>query len=464
MISVLTMAVEPQHITDFAGLSGEELKAQLVPLDTTRSQDAMVGSSEHPMQRLVDRSTVDFFSRTTSSQERLLSERTLRFLSDPAQVRIIGCGRNEHGNGQGSLLNNLTYMADSTQRAGNVHFYDANSTDGSFEAAGEVPGVEVFQRQELAKRFDAHELAAVLGLDEKVFADAHVLGNPPLRKGWDIHLARTQLLRDSQQGKAPKTVIWTDTDLHSIPGGKAEDPDGQRTYLPIQLLGAAYTELEETYPESQPHLILTSSGKRNNEPIHAVFNTAHAMAAEYDPHDRTNAKTRAILESIALFGGIHGHPLTGELLTSTESEIHAPGATGQLVEVVRLLWHANIQYRLHQTTDPEVLQHVSPIAADVKRGPQERIDKPQTDDKEWWMINGVLPQGYTVILRHIQQSGRFFDEWTLDDYKVVNQKLSRISYMSRYDSNEQVRRFQEYPMERLIPPVSLLAKEGILHL
>lgn len=433
----------------------EALKAQLVEPYRPRSKDALVGVELSPYQAFAEHATVGPFHNG-----QLDSKSNSAFLSDPKQVLVIGCGRNEHQ--RGNLIPILRYSLKSTNMAGNVLYVDANSTDGSIGAALSM-GVHALRRENVLSDAltDKKTLAEILAIDERVLNGKDIPGNPPLRKGIDIMVARIALLQMHLEGKAPRYVSYIDTDLKSIPGGsvttRLQSPD--QIYYPLQLIAAGAIELNSSFGnEESVWGVYTGSEKRNNEPIFAIYNTFNVDAK--DPF--LNEQQREIAKALYLFPSTIVHPLTGELLVSTSAELSSMGATGQAIESARTLSFAGGLLKAYGTTQPEVLEKANPLVGNVRRGVQQRIDEPQLDEKEWWMINGVLPTFIRTVGNYAIKTSKLPHEFDLDDYARVNRWLKDLTDSSQLDNTRQTRRFEHYPMERGIPPVQLLYKEGLL--
>ncbi len=430
-------------------LTGEDLKAALVSVDTNRSLDALVGVRESPWQTLAEKATVGPFERDI-----LRSPEISGFVGDPTQVIIIACGRNEHQ--RGNLVPTLTYIQESGVTA---LYVDANSTDGSDKVAWNR-GVETVSRRDvLGDMVDRKALAEILGIPISVLEGKDVEGYPPLRKGMEVMSARIALLKKMLDGNAPRYALWLDTDLKSIPHGSiAYGLLAEQVYYPIQLAAAGLLSLRGQ--NGNPWAVYTGSENRNNEPIFA----AHNMIAARGASRRLDARQKDIARALGHFPGLLVHPLTGELVTSTEFELNAMNATGQCTETARNLSLAGAMFAVHNTTNPETLQDLPPLIGNVRRGTQQRVDEPQTPEKEWWMIGSVLPAFMTIVSEHCIAEEKLPHELTLDDYAALNQELAEIHIGSQLDGPRQTRRYDQFPMERAIPPVALLYKEGMLKL
>lgn len=433
----------------------EALKTQLIETDPGRSRDALVGVGLSRYQTFAERATVGPFHNG-----QLDSKTNIDFLSNPKQVLVVGCGRNEHQ--RGNLIPTLRYSLESTNRAGNLLYVDANSTDGSIDTALSM-GVHALRRENVLSNVltDKKTLAEILAIDERVLNGKDVPGNPPLRKGIDVMVARIALLQMHLEGKAPRYVSYIDTDLKSIPGGsvatRLQSPD--QVYYPLQLIAAGVNELNSSFGDKESVWgVYTGSEKRNNEPIFAIYNTFNVDAN--DPF--LSERQRGIAKGLYLFPSIIVHPLTGELLVSTSVELSSMGATGQAIESARTLSLAGGLLKAYGTTQPEILEQANPLVGNVRRGTQQRIDEPQLDEKEWWMINGVLPTFIRTVGNYAIKTSKLPHEFDLGDYARINRWLKNLTDSSQLDNNRQTRKFDHYPMERAIPPVQLLYKEGLL--
>lgn len=428
-------------------LTGEDLKAALVSVDPLRSLDALVGVAESPWQALAERATVGPFDRDTLS-----SPAVTDFIRDPNQVMVIACGRNEHQ--RGNLVPTLKYIKES---GANALYVDANSTDGSDRIAWNK-GVETVSRKDvLGDMLDRRALAEILRVPLSVIEGNDVEGYPPLRKGMEIMAGRIAVLKKTMEGTAPQYVLWIDTDLKSIPHGPiAYSLLAEQVYHPIQLAAAGVLSLRGQ--DGNPWAVYTGSENRNNESIFA----AHNMVAARGASRRLDNKQKDIARALGHLPGLLVHPLTGELITSTASELNAMNATGQCTETARNLSLAGGVFAVYQTTDPEVLQGFPPLIGNVRRGTQQRVDEPQIPEKEWWMIGTVIPAFISVVSEYCIAEERLPHELTLDDYVGINEELREVHIGSQLDGPRQTRRYDHFPMERAIPPVALLYKEGII--
>lgn len=438
--------------------TGEDLKRSLVAVDPTRSRDALHGVEESPYSRFAAEATVGPYNGE-------LKEKPVRdFLSDPEQVIVIGCGRNEAA--RGNLGPNLSYMHQATNGAGNVLYIDANSTDRSVIIAREK-GVHTLRRGDVFPDVvDKQRLAEILSLPPEVLDGKDIPGQTPLRKGIDIHIARIALMQASLRGKAPEYMLYSDTDLKSIPGGPAEERlkqiDPEQVYKPLELVAQGTIELNSRrrtrqHPDNQ-WAVFTGSENRNNE---TIFGIANMLAADATSPFLDEGQSK-IADALRVLPGIIVHPLTGELIVSTKMELDAMGATGQCVEIARILSLAGKQHEVLGTTDPDRLKDMLSLIGNVRRGKQQRIDEPQMDEKEWWMIGGVIPQFFKVVTDYSIQARKFPHQFILEDYVRINRWLARINNSSRLNNKTQTREVDHYPMERAVPPVSLLHKEGVL--
>lgn len=438
--------------------TGEDLKRSLVTVDPARSKDALHSVTESPYSRFAAEATVGPYNGE------LKEKPVLDFLSNPKQVIVVGCGRNEAA--RGNLGPNLSYMQEATGGAGNILYVDANSTDSSINIARER-GVHTLRRGDIFPDVvDKKKLAEILALPNEVLDSADMPGQTPLRKGIDIHIARIALMQAFVKGKFPEYILYSDTDLKSIPGGPAEERlkqiDPEQVYRPLELAAQGTIELNSRrrarqHPDNQ-WAVFTGSENRNNETIFGIANMLAADAAS--PFlDEEQSK---IADALRVLPGIIVHPLTGELIVSTKMELDAMGATGQCVEIARILSLAGKQHEALGTTDPDRLKDMLSFIGNVRRGKQQRIDEPQIDEKEWWMIGGVIPQFFRVVTDYSIQARKFPHQFTLEDYIKINTWLARINNSSRLNNKTQTREVDHYPMERAIPPVSLLYKEGVL--
>lgn len=446
------------RVTKVEPPTGEDLKRSLVTVDPLRSKDALHGVFESPYSRFAAEATVGPYNGE-------LSEKPVRdFLSDPRQVIVIGCGRNEAV--RGNLGPNLSYMQEATAGAGNVLYIDANSTDNSIGVARER-GVHTLRRGDVFPDVvDKQRLAEILVLPPEVLDGKDIPGQTPLRKGVDIHIARIALMQAFLRGKFPEYMLYSDTDLKSIPGGPAEERlrqiDPGQVYRPLELAAQGTIALnsrrrKDQNPDNQ-WAVFTGSENRNNETIFGIGNIL-AVDATSPFFDKGQAE---IADALRVIPGIIVHPLTGELIVSTKMELDAMGATGQCVEIARILSLAGKQHEAFGTSDPHQLKDKLAFVGNVRRGRQQRIDEPQIDEKEWWMIGGVIPQFFKVVTDYAINTRKLPHQFDLEDYTRINRWLSKITNSSRLNNKTQTREIDHYPMERAIPPVSLLQKEGIL--
>lgn len=452
--------------------TGEALKAQLVEVSVNRSLDALYGVTKSPLALAASEVTVGPYNGE------LKSNKVTQFLSDPNQVIIVACGRNEAA--RGNLEANLAYIESCT--SGNVIYVDANSTDHSTELAQSL-GVDTYIRKEVLSSYvDLEALAQVLAVPVEVLEGEDVPGQPPLRKGIDVLVARMILWQLRKQGNAPKNVIYTDTDLKSIPGGplerylvelaeveneqakkngtKLQDEDPYRkVYKPLQLAALGAIDLANKRADGYSQIgVFTGSENRNNEPIFALGN----MVKVHANSPLVGEKGREIAQALSVASDLIVHPLTGELLVSTDSELDAMGATGQCVEIARIISLAAEQHQKLGTSNPEKLKEQLPLVGNARRGEQQRIDEPQIDAKEWWMIAGVIPQFWEAATAYMMHVGKFPQEFSKEDYINLNKWLSTINTASRLNNQTQTREVDEFPMERAIPSVKQLHDWGIL--
>lgn len=437
----------------------EALKAQLAVVDTARSGDALVGVIPSPYQAFADKSTVGpynphlFPSHTKS--------RVKDMLKDPSQVMVVTCGRDEHGRGNlGPILNYVI------ERAGdrNVLYVDADSTDHSVAAARDSGVATVVRREMLPDIVNRKQLAEVLAIHPATLEGKKVPGDPTLRKGIEVFLARAEALRRRiRDGYTPDYMAFIDSDLKSIPGGvvtqalEAKDPGS--IYYPLEIMAAGMLDFNAHSKRGKNHWgIFTGSPDRNNESIFALYNTYAVKAKSPFLHE----DQRAIAEAFFVLPGTLVHPLSGEVMIKTSQELGAMGATGTNVETARILTLAGQQLEAFGTIDPLVLQDTHPLVGNVRRGTQQRIDEPQLYKKEFWMIAGVIPQFTVAVIDYSIQTRRLPQDFDLEDYARINDWLSRIKDMSQLNPETQTREFYRTPMERIIPPVTLLHREGLL--
>lgn len=454
-------------------LTGEALKTKLIPVSEARSQDALHGVKQSPLGIAAHEVTVGPYNGE------LKSSRVAQFLSDPNQVIIVACGRNEAA--RGNLEANLAYIQRSTAESGNVIYVDANSTDHSAELAQSL-GVDTYVRKDVLSQFvDLKALARVLAVPVEALEGEDVPGQPPLRKGIDVLVARVILWQLKQQEIAPKNVIYTDTDLKSIPGGSLEQqligqaevenqlaqqkgetlPDDhidRKVYRPLQLAVMGVFDLASKRQDENTPVVFTGSENRNNETIFALANIVrvHANSPFIGERGKQIAHALAItLDPIV-------HPLTGELIISTESELDVMGATGQCVEIARHISLAQQQHNKLGNLSPKNLQEMLPLVGNARRGPQQRMDESQSHEKEWWMIVGVIPMFWEVVTHYMMQKGKYPQEFTQEDYIALNTWLSDNNTASRLNNDSQTKEVDEFPMERAIPSVQQLHDWGIL--
>lgn len=454
------------YLITFMSITEEQLKARLVQVSEARSRDAMVGVERSPLQDFAERSTVGAFDR-----EELLDDKVVDYLADPSKVLIVTCGRNEAQRGNlGPLLDHIN---ESTNRAGNAIYCDADSTDDSINVA-RSRGIEAKKRSEVvADHIDTKALADILGVPPHVIEGKPDSRYTPMRKGMDILVARIEMFRRAMEGTLPPHVFLIDSDLKSIPGGAVGDhlPPNE-VYLPLHQMARAHLEYQKLQGDQLPiHGIYTSSGGRNNEPVFSTYNE-FAVAA-------TSPWTPDYGKHIALafhtFPGSIGHILTGELsiytgaqygmpgaLNPNGSELFAMGATGQCVETARTMSQAGFLAEVYDTSDPSQLIDAPILLGNVRRGEQKRIDEPQIDDKEWLMIAGQIPQFARGVGDYCIHMGKLPHELTLEDYQILNGYLGNVGSSSFMDSKSQTRQWKETPAERAIPPVALLAHAGII--
>ncbi|OGH43460.1 MAG: hypothetical protein A3J14_01375 [Candidatus Levybacteria bacterium RIFCSPLOWO2_02_FULL_37_18] len=457
-----------------AMLTGEALKAQLVQVSPERSRDALYGVIESPLATAVQEVTVGPYNGELNGQD------VKNFLSSPSEVLVVGCGRNEAQNG--NLAPNLAYMQESTNGAGNVLFVDANSTDNSVDTARAM-GVDVLRRGDvLTEVVDRRALAEILAIPPEVLEGKEITRQPPLRKGIDVLIARILLLQAKKAGLAPKHVLFSDTDLKSIPGGSLQkyligmaqvenktadekgtqlkDPtEDRKVYRPLQLVARAAIDLNKKRRDGREQQgIFTGSENRNNESIFVFGNMAEVDSVS----PFLNERQREIALALSVTPDLIVHPLTGELIIATDSELRAMGATGQCVEIARIISLAGEQHTTLGSSDPQFLKDVLPLVGNVRRGEQQRIDEPQTDAKEWWMIGEVIPKFWRATTEYMIQTGKFSHEFSMEDYTRLNRWLRDSRRGSRLNNQTQTREIDEFPMERAIPSVQQLDEAGLL--
>ncbi|PIZ65751.1 hypothetical protein CO051_02265 [Candidatus Roizmanbacteria bacterium CG_4_9_14_0_2_um_filter_39_13] len=437
----------------------EQLKKALVDNSPGRSLDAQVGSERSPLQNFIDRASAGPYS-----EEELYTPEIERFLSDPSQATVITCGRNEHK--RGNLIPTLEYAQSSTIGAGNVIFIDARSTDGSAEIARAV-GVNTIERNDaLEGWFDIDALADLMRLPkDAIFQD--VDGFTPMRKGIDVMIARLVAMQNGSGND-----IFIDSDLMTIPDGRLVSKIArEQVYHPIQSLAKGFLDLDRKIPGDQkPFTLYTGSGDRNNETIMGTYNTYNTVA--FSPF--LNSGQRQIARAFYALPSTLMHLLTGELIVSNQhllthngsptfgSELDVMNATGQATESARTLSQSGFALMHFGDLSSENLADQYPLFGNVRRGEQLRIDEPQTDDKEWWMIAGILPQFIRGVADYCIQTEQLPHQLSIDDYPRLNEWLSNIQECSYGDKNTQTRVAIKSPMERAIPPISLLIKEGII--
>lgn len=424
----------------------ELLKAQLVQGSPKRSQDALHGVADSEHQQATENITVGPYTR-----EELYTPDVRAFLHDPQRATVVLCGRNEFE--RGNLPPLLNYALQSTETPDNIVYVDGNSTDQSVPYVKSV-GVTVLTRDNLLDAVDKPQLAAILAVSPEVLEGKDVAGQPPLRKGAELLNIRRYMLEKALRGEQSTYMMYIDTDLKSIPGGGiAEQLPSTGIYHPLQLLTKATLELEG---EQQKLAIFTGSGERNNEPIF----TAHNLFAVHAASPLLTERQRKIAESYFTLPSQIVHPLTGELGVATEAELHALAATGQSIEVARILSLAGFDYHAREQSGS---LHKSPSSiGNVRRGEQQRIDEPQVAEKEWWMITGIIPQFAEVIAQYSLSQEKLPHELTLEDYAKINHWLAKVQDVSLLNSRRQTRAFKRSPMERVVPPVTMLHKEGLL--
>jgi len=437
----------------------EQLKAQMVQVSEARSRDALAGVDRSPLQDFIDRGSAGPYRA-----EEVYTPDVQEFLADPSQVSVITCGRNEHQ--RGNLAPTLEYALTSTGTNENVVYIDARSTDGSPEVARAL-GVQTIERnQALEDWFDTDRLAELMCLPkDALFAD--VPGYTPMRKGIDVMLARIVAYRNGTEND-----IFIDSDLKTIPGGeKAHLLGPHQIYHPIQNLARSYLDLNNAIPGDQtPMTVYTGSGDRNNEPIMATYNAYLADATSPFKDEEQQRIARAFYA----MPGTLMHLLTGELIVSNRhfhqkngapaygSELDVMNATGQATESARTLSQAGFALKHFGDLSSESLANQYPLFGNSRRGEQLRIDEPQLDDKEWWMIAGLLPQFIRGVGDYCIATRKLPHELTIEDYPKLNCWLGNINECSYGDKITQTRVSKRSPMERAIPPISLMLEEGIL--
>jgi hypothetical protein len=445
-------------------LRGEAFKARYVPLDLVRAKDALQGVDASPAQSFYDKAT-----KGPYINGELHSPDLYAFLGNRSNILVAGCGRNEGDR----LLPVLNYAVNATKNgyadsSGGVLYVDGNSNDGSVEKAKDLGVATVSRREVLSNHVDRQGLAEILAMPESRLAEEFESRktddkeHPPLRKGAEVLSMRIELLKMALEGKSPEYVILVDTDLMSVPGGKITSiltPD--QVYYPIELTGQAVRDLKaELGDRTNPWAVFTGSAGRNNEPIFTAFNMIGVRAA----FENLNEKQKEIASAHSFFPNILVHPLTGELIVKTEQELGAMNATGQAVEVARIMSLAGQQHQVHGTTDLEALAEAQPLVGNVLRGTQQRADQSQPDEKEQWMIEIVLPAFIQAVSDYAINHQKFVHEFDLDDYAEINRTLAKIKTggLAYLHNADQKKIFTKFPMERAIPPVDLLYREGII--
>lgn len=437
----------------------EFLKSQMVVNDPERSQDALAGVERAPLQDFIDRS-----SSGPYTEAELYESEVTSFLSDPKQVSVITCGRNEDQ--RGNLVPILEYTQQSTGNAGNVIFIDGRSTDNSVAIAKEV-GVKTIERNSaLEQWFDTKALAELMRLPEDaIFRD--IPGFTPMRKGIDIMIARLVAMENGSAND-----IFIDSDLKTVQGGLLVPRIApHEIYHPIQLLAKSFLDLGQRIPgDQEPFTIYTGSGGRNNEPIMAMYNSYRTTAESpfLDDEQRRIANAFYAVPSTLM------HLLTGELLVSNRylpghngspqygSELHVMNATGQATESARTLSQAGFALMHFGDLSSHNLAQHYPLFGNVRRGEQKRIDEPQTDEKEWWMIAGLLPQFIRGVADYCIAMKKLPHQLGIDDYPRLNGWLANVQESSYGDRITQNRIAKRSPMERVIPPISLMIEQGII--
>lgn len=450
----------------------ELLKARIVQPNPERSIDGMAQVALSPMQDFATRSTLGPYN----GELRAPDVRT--FLSDPSNVIVVACGRNEEK--RGNLGPSLTYHAAATSDGnggvGNVLFVDANSADKSLALAQsmEQQGVEATSRRETLSKgiVDIAEFARLLGLSEDSLqrslnegpSSPLSPGDVAFRKGMDVFAARMLQLKARIQGRLSRWSLYADTDILSTANGpKAQvivDELGESAlYFPLELAARATIDAQHDPKRSnRPWAVFTGSGNRNNEPVFSAINTFHARATD----DDLTEQQRAIADAFVRFSGTIVHPLTGELIIDSEVELAAMGATGQCVEAARILSLTAAQLRALNTVDPDELPLHDPQILNVRRGTQMRIDEPQDLSKEWSMIVNTIPVFVATVGNYAINKGKNPVDFDLEDFARINQRLARPTHLPRLDADTQTRVFDHIQMDRLIPPVDLLQSAGII--
>lgn len=277
--------------------------------------------------------------------------------------------------------------------------------------------------------------------------------DPPLQKGLDTLAARIILLQRQSQGKTKRYVGFLDTDLKSIPGGSmASSLGAEQIYYPLEILAAGIIELGGTIG------LFTGSDDRNNETLFAVYNNFCIDATSPYCSD----KQHRIAYAFYFFPSLIVHPATGELVTSVETELSLIGSTGMGVDVARHLSIAGLLMTTIGIPGSQEIRYPQPSIGNVRRGQQLRIDELQTPEKEWWMLTAALPQFIRTFGTYCIAAEKFPQELTIDDYLQINRWLSQINEGSQLTSGIQGKAFYQFPMERVIPPVTLLQYAGVL--
>lgn len=424
----------------------EKIKKQLLKINLSRSRDRFRKIKKSSHQRLVEQMTVGPYSH-----KKLRSEKVKSFLSDSDNVLVIACGRDEHI--AGNLMSALQYAQKSSQ--GNMMYIDGSSSDGSFDVARSL-GITAFRRHEIlsSDHINLKWLAEVLAVQQKTLEGRSSKHDPPLQKGIDVLVARILLLQMQLKKKAPKYVIYLDVDLKSIPGGAISNKlYFNQVYYPLELLAAGMLEVKEALA------LFTGSVNRNNESLFAVDNTFYVDAT----FPYYTAKQQTLARAFYFYPSLITHPLTGEILVSVEMELSSIGATGHCVEVFRNLTLAGLLASRFGVPDLAELKTLKPFMGSVRLGNQLRLDELQSPKKEWWMLIILLPQMMRTVGTYCIRNEKLPQELDLDDYVRINQWICGMNEGSQINNIRQIKEFYRFPMERVIPPVTLLHKEGILN-
>lgn len=462
------MAIEVVHVGENAPaqigggdcgspLVGEELKrAAFTGIDLRdRNEEAAQHVSESPLQAHADRAQVGPYPL-----ELLCSSVVQKRLSNDKEVGVATFGRNERR--RNFLKPALAYIRRSTGDNHNVFYADGNSDDDSAGLAKDM-GFQVFRRSETMSGVDIVQLAEVLRVDPGILRGEKIKGQPQLRKGIEDFSFRLGLSKLQATGyQLPGQIILVDSDLTSVQGGLMApylQPD--QIYYPLELMAAAMLEIEvATGRHPATIVVYTGSPYRNNEAIMAGANT---LAVEMGSPFRSVTQQRIAREIVVHLGNIL-HPVTGELALEREAYLNAPGATAWGVEPVRNAYLAGIcaAYNGRPNVLVEEAKNVHPYSVSVDRGTQQRVDALADWAKEWRYCMGDAPQIGQLVSIYSITIGRHMYQWTLDDYIAVNAWLAQLTEVSRIDPDAHRKVWDRRSADRVIPPIPLLVKEGVI--